>query len=160
MADKTVNSTDDAFAWSIRRFAAVTQLDRTVVKARLAHINPCGKAKGYPVYKSWEGLRAIYEQAKPEVVTDPNKMAPRDRRDWYESEKIRLQVETESGLLITIDEHRDNLANTFKALAMIMDTVPDQLERKHALPANVIDDVQNTFDDFRQGMYDSLAKVS
>ena len=161
--DGTIYTTDDAFVWSISKIAQAFGMARETVAKRIQQTGIKGAdiRNGHPVYKLRDVAPALFTaDAIPCSARSPDDMPPRDRRDWYESEKIRLQIEQESGLLITIDEHRDNLADTFKALAMIMDTMPDQLERKHALPANVINDVQNTFDDFRQDMYDSLAKVS
>ena len=73
-------------------------------------------------------------------------MTPKERKDWYEGEKVRVGLEVEKGNLITLDEYRREMARILKKIATTLETLPDTLERQCALPPDVVSKMQDAID--------------
>lgn len=82
----------------------------------------------------------------------PEDMSPKERRDWYEGEKVRVELEISKGNLITLDQYREELARILKQLANTLETLPDTLERKCALPPASISAMQAELDKERMAL--------
>jgi phage terminase Nu1 subunit (DNA packaging protein) len=97
---------------------------------------------------------AEWRFGKPEKEENinPEDMSPKERRDWYEGEKVRVELEISKGNLITLDQYREELARILKQLANTLETLPDTLERKCALPPASISAMQAELDKERMAL--------
>ncbi len=84
-------------------------------------------------------------------------MSPKERKDWYEGEKVRVGLEVEKGNLITIDEYRAEMARILKQVAGTLETLPDVLERKCALSPDAVLRAQEEIDKERALLVAALA---
>lgn len=87
---------------------------------------------------------------------DPDKLTPKERRDWFESERVRQIVEEKQRLLVSKDSYRDAMAGAFKIIATGLDTLPDLLERECGLGTDVVIAIEKAVDKFRNGLADQL----
>lgn len=81
---------------------------------------------------------------------------PKDRKDWYEGEKVRVDLEVRRGNLVTLDEYRAEIARILKSLAGTLETLPDVLERSCGLQPSVVVALQNEIDRERAALADRL----
>lgn len=104
--------------------------------------------KGRPwVFDILEVARWRFGQAaNPDETRSPEDMSPKERKDWYEGEKVRVGLEVEKGNLITLDEYRKEMARILKQVATTLETLPDTLERQCALPPDVVSKMQDAID--------------
>ncbi len=103
--------------------------------------------KGCPVVKHGsKGIAAQYDlkavaewfyKGQTDAVTDPEKLAPQDRKAWYDAEKRKRDLEVEAGELVPRAELEQAVATAFAAVTQDLLAIPDQLERLHAVPADV-----------------------
>lgn len=143
--------TSEAFDWSISKIARAFGMSRETVSKRFqdAGLAPSKKRNGYPVYPLAQAGPALFEtdQARsPEYLRDPESMLPKDRRDWYEGEKVRIALELQRGNLLTLDDYRAEMARILKQVAGTLETLPDILERKCALPPDAVLRAQEEID--------------
>ncbi len=90
--------------------------------------------------------RVGYASGGVSDAKSPENMPPKERRDWYEGEKVRVALELQSGNLLTLDDYRLELARILKQVANTLETLPDTLERKCALPPDALIAVQEEID--------------
>lgn len=83
---------------------------------------------------------------QPDTDKNPEDMAPKERRDWYEGEKVRIDIETRAGNLITLDQYREEMARILKCISSALETLPDVLERKCALQPATVSAMQDEID--------------
>ena len=93
----------------------------------------------------------------PEVDINPNSLEPQDRLAWYRSERERLNFEQETGELVHEKDHNDEMFKIGKAFVLVMETLPDQLERDCGLPPAAVAKVQSSIDDLRDQLAEMLA---
>lgn len=154
----TLHNIDDAYAWSISRIAEAFGLDRRTVSAKLkaAHVEPAGVRKGHPTYLLQDIGPALFGEsahALPPSVMDPSLMLPKDRKDWYQSERERLKLETELKELVPADEVARGYADLVKAVVNPLDSLIDELESKAGLSGDALERVQVIIDGLREEMY-------
>ena len=133
---------------------------RETVARRLADasVRPDGEQGGHPVFRLGEASRALVLAEMPGgVCGDPDEMKPQDRKAWYQSEKDRLAVELQQASLVTAEACRDELAAVVKATAMMLDTLPDILERDCGLAGTELDAVENLLRQVRVDWSEELA---
>lgn len=70
------------------------------------------------------------------VLDNPDDMSPRDRRYWYEGEKIKREVEERMRNLITAEEYRAEKARILGHLIPFAEALPDRLA--HMLPPDAL----------------------
>ena len=87
---------------------------------------------------------------------DPEDRPPKERRDWYEGDQVRIELEVRKGNLITLDEYREEMARMLKHVAHAFETLPDVLERKCALDAGTVVTMQSEIDGVRSWLADSM----
>lgn len=90
------------------------------------------------------------------IEKDPEDMPPKERKDWYEGEKVRVSLEVDKGNLITLDQYREELARILKQIANTLEVLPDTLERKCALQASVVSELQQELDRERAALVSRL----
>lgn len=147
--------------WSISGIARVFSMDRRTVvdKIQAANIQPIGTNKGYPVYSLADVAKAIFAS---EVLIagsagfDPDKLPPRERRDWYEGEEKRIKIEKLRASLVSIDTYRAELADVLKAVSLTLETLPDVLERKCGLSPDAAETMGSVLDDARTQLADKI----
>lgn len=146
--------------WSISWLAEQFGMDRKTVSKRIreAGIPPTGKDGGYDVYSLADVATVLVDPiaAAPGGVIDPRDLPPKDRKDFYQSEQARLQVETTMGALVPALEVEAQLAEIVKTAVQFLETLPDVLERKLSLSADQVIKVQERCDHVRQQMYDKI----
>jgi len=67
-------------------------------------------------------------------VDDPEKLKPKDRRDWYEGEKTRERVDEMMANLVTRDEFDAEKSRIQSAIAECLSRLPDRLTTSCKLP--------------------------
>ncbi|MBU2709147.1 DUF1441 family protein [Zooshikella marina] len=151
-------SSDTCEKWSISQMSLLFGMCRKTVGKRLnsAGIEPIGKVKGYPVYASDEVGPALFGQSHSSSVDDPNRMSPKDRKDWYQSEIQRLQLEQQEGLLCKAEEVRRTMHTLVQLLVQALETLPDHLERNCALSPSTLTFVENTINEVRVSLHEQL----
>lgn len=101
-------------------------------------------------------------KSKPDIPAkdsngfDPDGLAPKDRKDWYEGEKTRVFLEEKRRNLITLDEYRTEMARMLKHIAHAFEVLPDTLERKCALEPSVVIAMQTEIDALRAWLADVM----
>lgn len=106
-------------------------MSRRTVSKRLQGCKPNGTTNGYATY-SLPDAAAFLVHGKVALDPDnpdPSQLTPKERDDWFSSEKKRLDVETTMGALIPADDFRIELAEVCKSMAQFLETLPDILER-------------------------------
>uniref|UniRef100_A0AB39C9V0 Terminase small subunit n=1 Tax=Aliivibrio phage vB_Alvi_H905 TaxID=3234039 RepID=A0AB39C9V0_9VIRU len=159
-----VSSINDAYAWNITRIAEAFGLHRDTVRRRLKEnqIKPVRKVKGVDVYALMDVGPALFsaESAnKSEDDYDPNKMAPKDRKDFFQSERERLKFQTEIGELMPDSDYRLDLAETLKAVVAWCESLPDNMERTRLFTPEQLDLLESTSDGLRAQLYVKILEV-
>jgi len=148
-----VISQSEWFSWSLNQFAREFGIARETVQSRLraANVMPTGEKRGFPVYSVSAAARAILlpESSTP-GLSDPDRMSPKERSDWFRSENERLKYEKDSGLAVGSDESREQMALIAKIGLQVLETLPDILERDYHLDAEIIAGVETRIDTIRE----------
>lgn len=160
----TLSQLGDANCWNITRIAEAFALHRDTVRKRLkaARVKPVAKKAGVDVYALADvgpALFAAESGNKSEDDYDPNKMIPKDRKDFFQSERERLKFQTEIGELIPDSEYRIDFAACLKYLISAFESLPDNLERRYKVPPEVLEHVEAWGDDCRSYLYKNLVEV-
>lgn len=80
---------------------------------------------------------------------DPNKMTPKERKDWFDSEKGRLWLEKEMKQVVPLTEVRQQMAAIVKAITQVLEVWPDKLERDKGWSAEQLNEAQDVVDEVR-----------
>ncbi|ENU1220430.1 DUF1441 family protein [Enterobacter hormaechei] len=100
------------------------------------------------VYELGPAIQALLTPS----VKENGEMSPQDRKAWYQSENERLRFEEASRELLPVDEVAREYASLAKAVVMVLETLPDILERDCALTPTAVTRVQIIIDDLRDEM--------
>ncbi len=138
----------DSLLWHATRYSDVLQLDRRVVAKALEAI-PAQTRNGVRVWHVREGMRAIFGKDKQE-------MTPREQLDYYRAQREKLKLGEEIGKVIPAAEVERIASEAFKALALVLSTLPDALERGCALSPDAVARAQTIIDDARESLYVAL----
>lgn len=101
----------------------------------------------------------VYERGQPDGF-DPGRMDPKDRLDYYRSERERLKMEQETGDLIPAVEVERVAAEVLKSIAQTLDTLPDVLERDAGISPDAVLVVQRVIDAARESMFGDLQQIA
>ncbi|OAT46104.1 phage protein [Proteus hauseri ATCC 700826] len=149
-----VSNLGDAYNWSVAKIAEAFGLNRGTVKKRLleANVPIANTVRGNPVYALRDiGPIIFADNSKGgEGIQDPDLMFPKDRKDWYQSENERIKFETTLKQLIPASEVHREMAVIIKAIAQVLETWPDRLERDHGWNAEQLVQVQIVIDEMRE----------
>ncbi|MGZ8246228.1 DUF1441 family protein [Methylomagnum sp.] len=128
--------------------------------------------RGCPVAKRG-GKGAVYEfdllavaqwrfggagEPKEGGEVDPERMTAKERKDWYEGERVRRALEVDAGKLVQADDVEIELGSLIKAFAGFLETLPFTLERECGLSADVVERLQIATDEQRQAFYERMTK--
>ncbi len=149
-----ISNLGDAYHWSVAKIAEAFGLNRGTVKKRLldANVAIAGTVRGNPVYSLRDVGPVIFgadTEKDPSGIQDPDKMFPKDRKDWFQSENERIKLETSLRQLIPAEESHREMATIIKAVAQVLDTWPDRLERDHGWQPEQITQAQDVVDELR-----------
>lgn len=160
--NKTYGQNMETF--SINRLAELTAVDRRTLKKYLSKYAPDKKSDTREEYSFKTAAIALSampswkaEDAKG-GETDPAKMDPKDRKDWYDAENKRLAYESALRELIPVDEVRETVAEAFKIVVFALDTLPDRIEHEVGLQADQLKVFLGSIDDARQSLAHNLQK--
>lgn len=102
-----------------------------------------------------------------ELITDPEQMSPVQRINYYKAEDLRQSAQlkqhkndVESGKLMVAVEVERTIAEAFKKIALVMDTLPDLLERDGIIGSSDIERVINVLDKSREQLAIDLSEIS
>jgi hypothetical protein len=159
-----VTSISDAYSWNITRIAEAFDFSRDTVRKRLreAGIRPTGKRGGNPVYALADAARALFEnesRAELPEFQNPEKMAPKDRKEWYQSENERVKFMTDAKQLIPEPEHRQDLYDAFSAVVSFFENIPDKMERTGLFSPEQLELLEAESDNFRNQLYVRVKEV-
>ncbi|BAE74507.1 hypothetical protein SGGMMB4_02793 [Sodalis glossinidius str. 'morsitans'] len=151
-----ISNIGDVYQWSVAKIAEACRLDRRSVKNRLleANIPIAGTVKGNPVYALHQVVPALFGQLNTgDTAANQNSddMTPKERKDWFDSEKGRIWLEKEQRQLIPVHEVTAVYSALMKALVQVLETLPDVLERDAALTPSAVAVVQDAIDKAREG---------
>jgi hypothetical protein len=158
----SVTPITDAYNWNLTRISEAFGLSRDTVRKRLreAGVTPADKRGNAPVYKLSDVGPALFSN---EMVMNseytPDKMPPKDRKEWFQSENERVKFQTNVGDLIPVGEHRDDLAAVLKKVSSFFDSLPDKMERRRTFTPEQLTELERASDDLREMLYRLLVEV-
>lgn len=135
---------------NINQLAAITDVHRQTVAARLKNIEPAAGSNSK--LKLYLITNILTELMIPTVSSSLEDMQPSDRLANWKAENEHLKFEQDTGQLIPADEVAREFSLMAKAVVMVLETLPDILERDCALPPAAVSRVQGVIDDLRDQM--------
>ncbi len=146
--------------WSMSALADECGIDRRTAKARMEGVEPDGKLPtGHP---AWRAVTAIPHLLKIPVPTgedfDPAELAPQDRLAYWRSENERLKVAVERGELVSRLEVEREFARFFEQVGRFYDTLPDMLERRGLMTAEILSELEALLDKHREELYRAVTE--
>ena len=134
---------------NVSQLAELVGMNRNLVARRLRDLElVAGNGENLKVYELGPALQALLTPS----VKENGEMSPQDRKAWYQSENERLKFEEASRELLPVDEVAREYASLAKAVVMVLETLPDILERDCALTPTAVSRVQIIIDDLRDEM--------
>ena len=138
---------------STSQIADLLDMNRNTVAKRLGEIKQVGgNTINLKLYRLEDALRAIIFPS----IKEHGDMSPQDRKAWFQSENERLKYESAARELIPAEECRDVYTQLCKGLVLVLETLPDLLERDCALTPTAVKYVQDKIDDFRDHLYNEM----
>ncbi len=156
-----ITNINEAYSWNLTRIAEAFDLHRDTVRKRLreAGIKPVGKKSGYPVYRLGEAAPVLFSNENTHGNAGAYKvedLGPKDKKEHYQSENERLKFQTATGDLIPRAQHREDLAQTLKAVVAYFESLPDKMERRRVFSPEQLIELERATDDFRAQLHDML----
>ena len=162
MEDSQVVDIRDPFYWSLSQLSKAFGPARETISKRLdaAGIVSDRKKSGHDVYHIADASRAILQtdQVPFDQIKDPEKLAPKDRLDWYKGNNEKNKFEREAGTLIPVNEVSIEMAKIVKTCVRTVETLPDILEMKCQLDPDAILQIENVCDSVRDELAQELEK--
>ncbi|EAB5119575.1 DUF1441 family protein [Salmonella enterica] len=137
---------------NISQLAAITGLHRQTVVSRLSGVPLApGSNEKNKLYLLTDVIRVLMEAPVSQAAEhqDPNKMTPKERKDWFDSEKGRLWLEKEMKQVVPLTEVRQQMAAIVKAITQVLEVWPDKLERGKGWSAEQLNEAQDVVDEVR-----------
>ena len=91
--------------------------------------------------------------------TDPEKLSPKDRLDWYRGNRERKKDMQEAGELVPAARFEAELAAVLKAVAVTLESLPDVLERDAGIDGAAVERTQAVIDRVREDLYQKLVNL-
>lgn len=124
-------------------------MNRNFVARRLRELELVGgNGENLKLYELGPALQALLTPS----MKENGEMSPQDRKAWYQSENERLKFEEAQRQLLPVDEVAREYATLAKMVVMVLETVPDILERDCGLSPEAVNRVQDIIDDLRDEM--------
>lgn len=157
-----VVSQDDYMNWSLNQLARAFGIARETVAKRLsdANVEPSGSRRGHAVYQvKLAAMAILMPQSTAGSFNDPEKMAPMDRRAWYASERDRTALEKEQGLLVDVEDCRQQMVDIINIGLPIFDSLADELERDFGVDPQIISLIEQRVDAVKNKWADALVEL-
>lgn len=165
---------DEKNAYTLTQLADTFGTSRPTVIKRLKgieHIGMKGKSHLYDISDVAYLIDMRERYAPPtkpdEIITDPEKMKPADRRTHFQAEDLKEAARikrrrnlVEDGELLKASDVEKHVAEAFKQIAMMLDTLPDMLEMDGLVLSSDIDTVIQVIDEARTNLATRLTKLS
>ena len=135
---------------NINQLAGITNVHRQTVAARLKNVEPAPGSNSK--LKLFLVTDVLAELMIPTVATSLEDMPPADRLAHWKAGNERIKFEQDTGQLIPADEVAREFSVMTKAVVMVLETLPDVLERDCALSPAAVARVQSVIDDLRDQM--------
>jgi DNA-binding Lrp family transcriptional regulator len=140
---------------NVTQLAELVGMNRNMVARRLRETEmDGGNGENLKQYELGKALRVLIMPS----VQENGEMSPQDRKAWYQSENERLKYESAARELIPADECADVYRTMCKGLVIVLETLPDLLERDCALTPTATKYVQDKIDDFRDHLYSEMRR--
>lgn len=134
---------------NVTQLAELVGMNRNLVARRLHDmVLAGGNGENLKLYELGPALQGLLTPS----MKENGEMSPQDRKAWYQSENERLRFEAASRELIPVEEVAREYASLAKAVVMMLETLPDILERDCALTPTAVTRVQTIIDDLRDEM--------
>lgn len=159
MFDATVSTTNDAFLYSVNKLSQALGKSRDLIMHRIARIEPVKKINGHDVYHLRDVVQLIDDNID-HTVKNPDSLAPRERKDWYEGESRRIEILKKQSQLLNADDVRETWAESLKAVMLRLDTLVDVVERDVGLDSEQIKSMQSIIDLQREQLYGDLCSLA
>jgi hypothetical protein len=152
-------SLSEGLKLSISTLAAELGMTRETVAKRIsaANVVPAGKRAGHPVYRLRDVLKPLV-MVSEDGEDDPDKLDPYRRQAHYKAELQKLQLETETREVIPRIEVEEEQARILRVVALMLDTLPDVLERDCGLSSSTVTRVEKVLDQVRDGLHKTLTE--
>ena len=140
-----------ALKLNINQLAGITGVHRQTVATRLKNVSPAqGSNSKLKLYL----VTDILTELMIPTVSSSNleEMTPPDRLAHWKAENERLKFEVDTKQLIPAEDGAREFSMMAKAVVMVLETLPDVLERDCALPPAAVSRVQSVIDDLRDQM--------
>ncbi len=175
---------EDKFLFNIQQLEKAFNTSRVTVGKmikNIAHVGKSGNSKLYDIndvaslkdtrdsrnvekYKNNKYKNTILDEWE---TTDPEQMTSIHRINYYKAEDLRqsaklkkLKNDTEEGRLMVATEVERTIADAFKKIALVMDTLPDLLERDGIIGSSDIEKVIDVMDKSREQLAIDLSEIS
>jgi phage terminase Nu1 subunit (DNA packaging protein) len=86
----------------------------------------------------------------------PDQMLPKDRKDWYDSELKRTELERKSGLLIPAGDAQVAIATAFSVISQHLRSMPDNLERRIGISPELAEQIERETDEYLNELANAL----
>ncbi|BBV70984.1 terminase [Enterobacter kobei] len=134
---------------NVSQLAELVGINRNLVARRLRELELVGgNGENLKLYELGPALQALLTPS----MKENGEMSPQDRKAWYQSENERLKFEEAQRQLLPVDEVAREYATLAKTVSMVLETLPDILERDCALTPTEVSRVQAIIDDLRDEM--------
>jgi len=159
-----VHLVQNSEGWSKNALAGEFGIDRRAIDKILKTIRPSGKKSGHPVWLLRDVVVPIARYISEEIDFDegdfdPEKLPPKKRKDWFDSEVQRLKYEEQMGRLIPADEIAKVEAEKNKKIALHLETMTDVIERDCGLGQEQITRMNQIVDNIREEMYNAILEI-
>lgn len=136
---------------SISAAAAEFRIDRATARKRinLAGLKPSGEKQGYPVFTLQDLIPALTGGASQDL----DRMSAFERKAWISSERDRLKLLAEQGLLTATEDAATEFAQGFQLITQCLETLGDRLERDAGLTVAQLEYVEKVIDELREEMF-------
>ncbi|MCL5499343.1 DUF1441 family protein [Phytobacter diazotrophicus] len=139
---------------NVTQLSELVGMNRNMVARRLRETElDGGNGENLKQYELCKALRVLIMPS----VQENGEMSPQDRKAWYQSENERLKFEKEEREVIPVDEVVQVYSSMLKAVVMVLETLPDILERDCGLTPVAVNRVQGIIDDLRDEMARKVA---
>jgi len=160
-----VVETSGAYHWSIRKMSQVFKIDRDRVRKYIHshNIQPAGHKNSFAVYDISEIVPFLFggnPGTNPDDKNfDPEKLPPKERKEWYEGSLRRDEVMVRQGELISEYRVREEMAATIKSLLSSIACLPDEIERVCNLDGKGVAKVESVIDAIRNRAAEEIANL-
>jgi len=152
-----VSHINDAYSWNITRIAEAFNLSRDTVRKRLREsgVRASGKRSGAATYALADVGPALFDAEARFVpeIHDPDKMRPKDRKEWFQSENERVKYLVDAKALIPEGDYRQDLYTTLSAVVSFFENMPDKMERTGLFTPEQLELLETQGDAFRSQLY-------